>query len=140
MVVISIIAKVFVVIASILLILLILLHKASGGGLSDMFGGGISSAVGSSGVAEKNLNRLTIVIAIIWTAAIIILGLIGYEAPEDETATDGTETSQESGTDGTEIPSLEDLQNQLGDLTGGLTGDESTDGSTDGSTEDGSTE
>ena len=64
------------VITSLLLISLILLHKGKGGGLSDMFGGGISSSVGGSSVAEKNLDRITIVIAVLWLASIIGLGLL----------------------------------------------------------------
>ena len=64
------------VISRLLLISLILLHKGKGGGLSDMFGGGISSSVGGSSVAEKNLDRITIVIAVLWLASIIGLGLL----------------------------------------------------------------
>jgi len=67
---------VVLVITSLLLISLILLHKGKGGGLSDMFGGGISSSVGGSSVAEKNLDRITIVIAVLWLASIIGLGLL----------------------------------------------------------------
>jgi len=63
-------------ITSLLLTLLILLHKGRGGGLSDMFGGGMSSAVGSSGLAERNLNRFTVVLALAWFVAIVALGLI----------------------------------------------------------------
>ncbi|MEQ6897274.1 preprotein translocase subunit SecG [Microbacterium sp. KR10-403] len=63
-------------ITSLLLTLLILLHKGRGGGLSDMFGGGMSSAVGSSGLAERNLNRFTVVLALVWFIAIVALGLI----------------------------------------------------------------
>ena len=63
-------------ITSLLLTLLILLHKGRGGGLSDMFGGGMSSAMGSSGVAERNLNRFTVVLALVWFTAIVALGLI----------------------------------------------------------------
>ena len=61
---------------SVLLTLLILLHKGRGGGLSDMFGGGMTSAVGSSGLAERNLNRFTIVLALVWFITIVALGLI----------------------------------------------------------------
>ncbi len=68
--------EIVVIITSILLTLLILLHKGKGGGLSDMFGGGIGSSAGTSGVAEKNLNRLTIIVALIWVAIIIALDLI----------------------------------------------------------------
>lgn len=63
-------------ITSLLLTLLILLHKGRGGGLSDMFGGGMSSTMGSSGLAERNLNRFTVVLALVWFAAIVGLGLL----------------------------------------------------------------
>ncbi len=63
-------------ITSVLLTLLILLHKGRGGGLSDMFGGGMTTAVGSSGLAERNLNRFTIVLALVWFLSIVALGLI----------------------------------------------------------------
>ncbi|MDQ0641895.1 preprotein translocase subunit SecG [Microbacterium murale] len=63
-------------ITSVLLTLLILLHKGRGGGLSDMFGGGMTSTVGSSGLAERNLNRFTIVLALVWFISIVALGLI----------------------------------------------------------------
>ncbi|WP_026146025.1 preprotein translocase subunit SecG [Nocardioides sp. Iso805N] len=63
-------------IASALMILLVLLHKGRGGGLSDMFGGGVSSSLGGSSVAERNLDRLTIGIGVIWFACVIALGLI----------------------------------------------------------------
>lgn len=62
-------------VTSLLLTLLILLHKGRGGGLSDMFGGGINSTMGSSGVAERNLNRITIILGLVWVVTIIILGL-----------------------------------------------------------------
>jgi preprotein translocase subunit SecG len=61
---------------SLLMIMLVLLHKGRGGGLSDMFGGGVSSSLGGSSVAEKNLDRLTVGIGVIWFAAVIGLGLL----------------------------------------------------------------
>ena len=67
---------VLLVLTSLLLIPLVLLHKGKGGGLSDMFGGGISSSAGSSGVAERNLNRITVGTALFWTVIIILLGLL----------------------------------------------------------------
>lgn len=67
---------VILVLTSLLLTLFILLHKGRGGGLSDMFGGGVTSSLGSSGVAERNLNRITVVVSIIWVASIVGLGLI----------------------------------------------------------------
>jgi preprotein translocase subunit SecG len=63
-------------ITSLLLTLLILLHKGRGGGLSDMFGGGMTSNLSSSGVAERNLNRITVIIGVVWIVVIIVLGLI----------------------------------------------------------------
>jgi preprotein translocase subunit SecG len=67
---------IILVIASALMILLVLLHKGRGGGLSDMFGGGVSSGLGGSSVAERNLDRLTIGIGVIWFACVIALGLL----------------------------------------------------------------
>ncbi len=66
---------VLLAITSVLLILRILLHKGRGGGVADMFGGGMSSTMNSSGVAERNLNRITIVLGLIWVVVIIVLGL-----------------------------------------------------------------
>ncbi|MEN9993143.1 MAG: hypothetical protein RLY83_713 [Actinomycetota bacterium] len=62
-------------IISLLLTLLILLHKGRGGGLSDMFGGGVSTTMQSSGVAERNLNRITIILGVVWVLIIVALGL-----------------------------------------------------------------
>jgi preprotein translocase subunit SecG len=73
--VIQVVVQVILALTSLLLTLTILLHKGRGGGLSDMFGGGVTSNLGSSGVAERNLNRITIVIALIWVASIVALGL-----------------------------------------------------------------
>ena len=68
--------QILLVITSLLMILLVLLHKGKGGGLSDLFGGGVSSSLGGSSVVERNLDRLTIGIGIVWIAAIIGLGLL----------------------------------------------------------------
>jgi preprotein translocase subunit SecG len=67
---------VLLILTSLLLIILVLMHKGRGGGLSDMFGGGVSSGLGGSSVAEKNLDRITIGAAVIWSACIIALGLL----------------------------------------------------------------
>jgi len=71
-----IVLQVLLVLSSFFLIMSILLHKGKGGGLSDMFGGGISSSAGSSGVAERNLDRITVAVAVIWTITIVGLGLV----------------------------------------------------------------
>jgi preprotein translocase subunit SecG len=68
--------SIVLVITSLLLVLLILLHKGKGGGLSDLFGGGISSSLGGSSIAERNLDRITIAIMIVWFASIVGLGLL----------------------------------------------------------------
>ena len=64
------------VLANLFLTLLILMHKGKGGGLSDMFGGGMSSSLGGSTIAERNLDRFTIAIGIIWFITILGLGLL----------------------------------------------------------------
>jgi preprotein translocase subunit SecG len=67
---------VVLVITSVLLVVLILLHRGKGGGLSDLFGGGVSSSIGGSSVAEKNLDRLTVGLGLVWAASIIAVGLL----------------------------------------------------------------
>ncbi|MDQ0094103.1 preprotein translocase subunit SecG [Paeniglutamicibacter psychrophenolicus] len=74
--VIKLVLQILLGITSLLLTLLILLHKGRGGGMSDMFGGGMTTSLGSSGVAERNLNRVTIILGVIWAAVIIGLGLV----------------------------------------------------------------
>lgn len=68
--------QIALILVSSLLILTVLLHKGRGGGLSDMFGGGISSTMGGSSVAERNLNRITLALAAIWVAIVVSLGLL----------------------------------------------------------------
>lgn len=74
--IIAVVLCVLLAITSSLLTLLILLHKGRGGGLSDMFGGGIGSNLGASGVAERNLNRITVVISTVWVISIVALNVI----------------------------------------------------------------
>ncbi|TCN38014.1 preprotein translocase subunit SecG [Kribbella orskensis] len=68
--------SIVVIICSLILTLLVLLHKGRGGGLSDLFGGGVSSSLGGSSVAERNLDRITIGVGLIWFASIVALGLL----------------------------------------------------------------
>lgn len=72
----EIVFQIVLTITSLLMILLVLLHKGKGGGLSDLFGGGVSSSLGGSSVVERNLDRLTIGVGILWIASIIALGLL----------------------------------------------------------------
>jgi preprotein translocase subunit SecG len=68
--------SVVLILTSLLMVLLVLLHKGKGGGLSDLFGGGISSSLGSSSVVERNLDRLTIFTGIVWFLCIVGLGIL----------------------------------------------------------------
>ena len=68
--------QVLLVLSSLLLTLLVLLHKGKGGGLSDMFGGGMSSTMSGSSVAERNLDRFTVALGLVWGATVIGLNLI----------------------------------------------------------------
>ena len=72
----NLIFTIILITTSVLMIMLVLLHKGRGGGLSDMFGGGVSSSLGGSSVAERNLDRLTVGIGVIWFASVIALGLL----------------------------------------------------------------
>ena len=67
--------QIVLLVLNLLVIVLVLLHKGKGGGLSDLFGGGVTSSLGGSSVAERNLDRITIVLLVIWIATIIALGL-----------------------------------------------------------------
>ena len=68
--------QILLTLASILMVLLVLLHKGKGGGLSDLFGGGVSSSLGGSSVVERNLDRFTIIVGVVWIASIVGLGLL----------------------------------------------------------------
>jgi preprotein translocase subunit SecG len=72
----KIVFDVVLIITSLLMIVLVLLHKGKGGGLSDLFGGGVSSSLGGSSVVERNLDRLTIGTGILWISSIVALGLL----------------------------------------------------------------
>ncbi len=73
--------QVLLAITGLFLVLLVLLHKGKGGGMSDMFGGGMSSSAGSSGVAERNLNIITVVMAGLWTTVVVLLGIVERFTP-----------------------------------------------------------
>ena len=67
--------QILLVVTSVLLTLLVLLHRAKGGGLSSLFGGGVQSSLSGSTVVEKNLDRLTLFITGIWVVSIIGMAL-----------------------------------------------------------------
>jgi preprotein translocase subunit SecG len=68
--------SIVLMITSLLMVVLVLLHKGKGGGLSDLFGGGMSSSLGSSSVVERNLDRITIFTGVLWFVCIVALGLL----------------------------------------------------------------
>ena len=68
--------SIILIITSLVMVLLVLLHKGKGGGLSDLFGGGVSSTLGSSSVVERNLDRITVATGIIWFICIVALGIL----------------------------------------------------------------
>ncbi len=68
--------SIVLILTSLLMVVLVLLHKGKGGGLSDLFGGGMSSSLGSSSVVERNLDRITIFTGILWFICIVVLGLL----------------------------------------------------------------
>jgi preprotein translocase subunit SecG len=68
--------SVVLIVTSLLMVVLVLLHKGKGGGLSDLFGGGVSSSLGSSSVVERNLDRLTIFTGVVWFLCIVGLNVL----------------------------------------------------------------
>lgn len=68
--------QIILVLSSVLMTVFVLLHKGKGGGLSSLFGGGVQSNLSGSTIVEKNLDRYTILMAVIWIACIVALNLI----------------------------------------------------------------
>lgn len=68
--------EIFLVASAVLMTIFVLLHKGKGGGLSSLFGGGVQSNLSGSTVVEKNLDRVTIFMVIIWLTCIVGLNLI----------------------------------------------------------------
>ena len=71
----QVIVQVILGVTSLLLTLLILLHRGRGGGLSDMFGGGLGATAAGSTVVEKNLDRITVIVALVFAFSVVALGL-----------------------------------------------------------------
>ena len=68
--------EIVLVISAILMTVFVLLHKGKGGGRSSLFGGGAQANLSGSTTVERNLDRVTVLMAIIWIACIIGLNLI----------------------------------------------------------------
>lgn len=68
--------QITLIVTSVLVVLLVLLHRAKGGGLSTLFGGGVQSSLSGSTVVEKNLDRLTLFVTGIWLVSIIGVALL----------------------------------------------------------------
>jgi len=67
--------QITLIVTSVLVVLLVLLHRAKGGGLSTLFGGGVQSSLSGSTVVEKNLDRLTYFVTGIWVISIVAVAL-----------------------------------------------------------------
>lgn len=67
--------QILLIASSLLLIGAVLLHKGRGGGLSSLFGGGMQTTLSGSSMAEKNLDRITVLIAVVWFISIVGIGL-----------------------------------------------------------------
>ena len=63
--------SIVLILTSLVLALFILLHKSRGGGLSDLFGGGMTTGMGGTSVAERNLDKMTITVGLVWLASIV---------------------------------------------------------------------
>lgn len=70
------VAVVLNVASSVTMLFLVLMHSGKGGGLSDMFGGGMGSSAMGSTVMERNLDRITVVMALVWSFTVVALGLL----------------------------------------------------------------
>lgn len=68
--------SILLIILSVILITFVLLHKSRGGGLSDLFGGGMTTGMSGTSVAERNLDRLTIAVTVMWLLTIVALLLL----------------------------------------------------------------
>lgn len=68
--------QILLIASSVLLVVAVLLHRGRGGGLSSLFGGGMQSSLAGSTVAEKNLDRITLLLGAIWLISIVGLGLL----------------------------------------------------------------
>ncbi|AOX05558.1 preprotein translocase subunit SecG [Corynebacterium sp. NML98-0116] len=68
--------EIVLVIAAVLMTVFVLLHKGKGGGLSSLFGGGVQANLSGSTIVEKNLDRYTVIITLIWLVCIVGLNLI----------------------------------------------------------------
>jgi preprotein translocase subunit SecG len=67
---------ILLILTSLALMALILLHRGKGGGLSSLFGGSMQTSLSGSSVVEKNLDRITLFVALIWVVSIIGVGLL----------------------------------------------------------------
>jgi preprotein translocase subunit SecG len=76
------VVDIVLILTSIVLALFVLLHKSRGGGMSDLFGGGMQTGMSGSSVAERNLDRMTVAVGVVWLASIIGLLVLYKFFPE----------------------------------------------------------
>ena len=63
--------SIVLILTSVVLAMFVLLHKGRGGGMSDLFGGGMSTSMGGASTAERRLDRITVVLALVWLLTIV---------------------------------------------------------------------
>ncbi|MCI6584567.1 MAG: preprotein translocase subunit SecG [Mobiluncus porci] len=102
----NVVSQVLLVLSSLLLVLSILLHKGQGGGMSDMFGGGLTSAMSSSGVGQRNLNIATVVTSLVWVFAIVLFAFTMEKPSVDDANSLVSNTSSSSQAPATTAPNL----------------------------------
>jgi preprotein translocase subunit SecG len=67
---------VLLVVTSFSIIMLVLVHRGRGGGVADMFGGGIASGINATGSGERNLDRITWGVVVVFGMVVVLLGLV----------------------------------------------------------------
>jgi preprotein translocase subunit SecG len=72
----TLVAMVLLVLSSLAMLGFVLMHSGKGGGLSDMFGGGMGASAMGSTVMERNLDRITVVVALVWSFSVVSLALL----------------------------------------------------------------
>lgn len=76
------VVDIVLILTSVVLALFILLHKSRGGGMSDLFGGGMTTGMSGTSVAERNLDKMTIAVGLVWLASIVGLLVLYKFFPE----------------------------------------------------------
>jgi preprotein translocase subunit SecG len=109
--------SVLLIILSVILTLFVLLHKGRGGGMGDLFGGGMSTAMGGTSVAERNLDRITVIITSLWVVCIAALLVLYRYFPEEVTEEPPAASTPVITIPSSDAPSTDDSATPTGDDT-----------------------